>query len=277
LSLLSPIAAEEIMNTPRDGWFVRVSALILAGAVPASAGDAPPAAKADAGAIPQLGMIMEQNGGSLYRAQKTVHDLTEPPSADEAKPDSPPGTYAAVSLFAVAAPKPKTFKKHDLITVIAKENSAFTANGNENLTKTQDFDSQLNSFIALRPSTLQLHSIISGGSNFPQIQNQNERDYKGTGEVDRTDTFSDRFTAEVVDVKPNGTLVLQAIKQIKTDEEEQRMVVTGICRAEDVSADNTVLTTQLFDLELTQTHTGAVNDTTQRGFLPRLLDTFSPF
>jgi flagellar L-ring protein precursor FlgH len=70
---------------------------------------------------------------------------------------------------------------------------------------------------------------------------------------------------------------LQAIKDIRTDEEEQRMILTGICRAEDVTADNTVLTTQLFDLELTQTHTGAVNDTTKRGLLPRLLDTFSPF
>jgi flagellar L-ring protein precursor FlgH len=279
----------------RDGHVVmlRVCALVLAGGLcaladPPAATDsgtpapsAPPAANGPAfqqtpkGVSLPLGMVMEQNGGSLLRAE--IEYKASLPAEPGAKPDAPPGSVTAINFFAVADPKPKAFKKHDLVSIIAKEQSGFTANGTSTLTKTQDIDDQLNSFIALRPSKFQLNSIISGGSNFPQIQMQNARDYKGTGDVERTDTFSDRVTAEVVDIKPNGTLVLQAIKDIRTDEEEQRMILTGICRAEDVTADNTVLTTQLFDLELTQTHTGAVNDTTKRGLLPRLLDTFSPF
>jgi flagellar L-ring protein precursor FlgH len=274
---------------------VRVCALVLAGGVsaladpPAAAPTPPtPAAASSASSSPSgptfqqtpkgvnipFGLVVEQNGGSLLRAELAYKAAQ--PVEPGAKPEDT-STATAYSFFAVADPKPKSYKKHDLVSIIAKEQSGFTANGTSTLTKTQDIDDQLNSFIALRPSTMQLHSIISGGSNFPQIQLQNARDYKGTGDVERTDTFSDRVTAEVVDVKPNGTLVLQAIKEIRTDEEDQRMILTGICRAEDVTADNTVLTTQLFDLELTQTHTGAVNDTTKRGLLPRLLDTFSPF
>jgi flagellar L-ring protein FlgH len=128
------------------------------------------------------------------------------------------------------------------VTIIALENTVFSANGTTQTTKTQDINSQLNSFVAWSPSSMKLRGIIQGGSTYPQIQNQNEDDYKGTGEVDRTDTFSDRFTAEVVDVKPNGTMVLQAIKEIRSDEEMQRMILTGICRVQDVTADNTVLT-----------------------------------
>jgi flagellar L-ring protein precursor FlgH len=221
-----------------------------------------------------FGMAVERNGGSLYKTELANRPA---PSPTDAKPPGPPGSAAAVSFFTVADQKPKGFKKHDLITIIAKEQSASTSNGKSNLTKTQDYDTKLNSFIVLHPSKDSLSSIISGGSNVPEINIANSRDYNGTGEVDRTDTFSDRVTAEVVDVKPNGTLVLQAVKEIKTDEEEQRMILTGICRAEDIAADNTVLTTQLFDLNLNQTHTGAVTDTTKRGLLPRLLDTFSPF
>ena len=247
------------------------------GASPAAAEVSPPAAlqQSPRGTAIPIGMVMQQNGGSLFRAEVEFHAATVSPT--ETKSEGPPGSYQATSLYSVADPKPKTYAKHDLVTIIAKEQSAFTSNGTSTLTKSQDYDSQLNAFVALRPSTEQLHSVISGGSNVPEIKFQNTRDYKGTGDVERTDTFSDRVTAEVVDVKPNGTLVLQAIKQIKTDEEVQRMILTGICRADDVTADNTVLTTQLFDLELTQNHTGAVNDTTSRGLIPRLLDTFSPF
>ena len=86
-----------------------------------------------------------------------------------------------------------------------------------------------------------------------------------------------RVTAEVVDVKPNGTLVLQARQRIKTDDEEQTFTLTGTCRAEDITPDNTVLSTQLFDKDVTKIHTGAVRDTTKRGLLTKLLDVLNPF
>ena len=86
-----------------------------------------------------------------------------------------------------------------------------------------------------------------------------------------------RITAEIVDVKPNGTMVLQARKRIKTDEEVEQFVLTGICRADDIIADNTILSTQLYDKAVNKTHTGAVRDTTKRGFVPRLLDVINPF
>jgi flagellar L-ring protein precursor FlgH len=267
--------------------------MVLMLGLTARAGDPPAAGAAPAAAAPipivqsepppiNLTIALQNNDGSLLRAQTQMRALVEsqsPPgtASAENRVEAAAGSATAVSFFAVAPQRPKTYRKHDLISIIARELSAFTSNGSTTETKTQDLDDKLNAFIALRPSLLQLHSVISGGTNVPEINIANSRDYKGTGEVDRTDTFTDRFTAEVVDVRPNGTMVLQAIKQIKNDEELQRMILTGICRVEDVSPDNTVLTTQLFDLELHTIHTGAVTDSTKRGFLPRLLDTFSPF
>jgi flagellar L-ring protein precursor FlgH len=268
-------------NSRNRAAYLAALTLIANGPLDALADPPSPSEAASEAARAPLGVVMQGNGGSLFRAEVAGGVINGQAPSDgssqDSKPTGIPGTFTAVSFFSVEAPKPKTYKKHDLITIIAKEESAFTSNGVSNLQKTQDYDSKLNSFINLRPSKLRVQSVISGDTNVPEINFTNARDYKGTGDVERTDTFSDRVTAEVVDVKPNGTLVLQAIKRIKTDEEEQRMILTGICRADDVAADNTVLTTQLFDLELEQTHKGAVNETTQRGFIPRLLDQFSPF
>jgi|SRR5581483_10670534 len=211
-----------------------------------------------------IGLATQQNGGSLLRASL-------------ATPDADKSTVASVSFFAVPEPQPKTLKKHDLVTIIVREESAFSSQGTTDLKRNADFDAKLDQFIALRLSQLELKGITPGGSVAPEIKAEGNRDFKGDATVDRTDSLTARITAEILDVKPNGTLVLQASKKIKTDEEEQQFILTGICRVDDVSADNSVLSTQLFNLELTKTHKGAVRDTTNRGFLNRLLDTFPPF
>jgi flagellar L-ring protein precursor FlgH len=95
--------------------------------------------------------------------------------------------------------------------------------------------------------------------------------------VERDDTFTGRITAEVVDVKPNGTLILQATETIKTDEEEQRVTLIGTCRVEDISSDNGVLSNQLFNLSLSKQHKGAAKDALTRGLFTRLLDWINPF
>jgi flagellar L-ring protein precursor FlgH len=111
----------------------------------------------------------------------------------------------------------------------------------------------------------------------PSIKASGSREFKGEGSVDRTDKLTLRVTAEVLDVKPNGTLVLQARQRIKTDEEEQVFVLSGVCRAADVSADNTVLSSQMFDKDVTKSHKGTVRQATRRGWLSKLLDAVSPF
>jgi flagellar L-ring protein precursor FlgH len=72
-------------------------------------------------------------------------------------------------------------------------------------------------------------------------------------------------------------MVLQARQRIKTDDEEQTFILSGICRVEDITPDNSILSTQMFDKELTKTHKGAVRDTTKRGWIPKLLDVINPF
>jgi len=111
----------------------------------------------------------------------------------------------------------------------------------------------------------------------PELSVSGTRNFKGESQVDRTDTLTARIGAEVIDVKPNGTLVLQARKKIKNDEEEQTLICSGTCRVEDLTPDNTVLSTQLFDLEFSKTNKGQVRNTTKTGFIHKLLDFVNPF
>src|SRR3954453_3291318 len=206
---------------------------------------------------------MQRSGGSLLRATVSL------------APDPNQAKLSNVSYFAVPVPEPRTLKKHDLVTIIVREESEFKSEGNTDLKKQADIDAKIEQFVRLSLSNWAIENSIAGAA--PQIKASAARNFKGEATVDRTDSFTTRITAEIVDVKPNGTLVLQARSQIKTDEELQLMILSGTCRAEDVSADNTVLSTQLFDKNVSKQHTGAVRDTTKRGWVPKLLDALNPF
>ena len=208
--------------------------------------------------------LMQQSGGSLLRAS-----MAAPPDPNQPR-------VRDVSFFSVPEPEPKTIKKHDLVTIIIREESAFSSKGKTDTKRESEFEAKLEEFIKLKLLDLQLEGGGIGPTP-PSIKFNSSRSFKGEGKVDRTDSLTARITGEVLDVKPNGTLVVQARKQIKTDDEQQIFVLTGICRAEDVTADNSILSTQMFDLRLEKNTKGAVRGATRRGWLGQILDAVAPF
>ena len=223
-----------------------------------------PAVQSNNNTAEQVGSIMRRTNGSLLQAQLA------------ARPDPAQVRPAQVSFVAVPEPEPKTLKRHDLVTIVVREQSEITSKGTNNMTRDSELDAKVNNFVQLQLKSLTLKGLPQP-TNVPEVNLSGTRSFQGQGEVDRTDSFTARITAEVVDVKPNGTVVLQARKRIKTDEEEQQFILTGTCRAEDIAADNSVLSTQLFDLELQKNHKGDVREATKRGILGKLLDAIGSF
>ena len=212
------------------------------------------------------GTLFQKSGGSLLRVS-----FAAPNDPNQAK-------IAQVSYMALPDPEPKTIRKHDLITIVIHEESAFTSKESADLKREADIDAQLNAWARLNIDRLTLSPTGgTGASTFPEVKMTGTRNFTGDGSVDRSDTLTARITGEIVDVKPNGTLVIQARKVIRTDEEEQQFILSGTCRAEDVASDNTVLSTQIFDLQLQKNHKGTVREATRRTWLQKLVDVVSPF
>ena len=211
-------------------------------------------------------VVVQRTGGSLLKAQLS----SMPPAAPDAK------RPRDVSFFAIPEPEPRTIRKHDLVTIIVREESEYSAQGTTDTTRESDIDVRLEEFIKLRMRNWEVEGAGIGPTP-PSIKASAKRNFKGEGTVDRTDSLTARVTGEVVDVKPNGTLVVQARKTIKTDDEEQQFVLTGSCRVEDIVADNTILSTQLYDLRVEKNHKGAVRSATRRGWLTNIVDAISPF
>lgn len=209
-----------------------------------------------------------ERGGSLMRAGM---------AASTAPRDGARTSLSKVSVFSVPPPEPKLIKKYDLVTIIVREESEVSSQGTSDLKRQSTVDASINQFVKLNFANMALAPAIGANGVAPSVNLTGNRNFKGEATVDRTDSVIMRVTARVVDVKPNGTLVLEARKKIKNDEEEQTLLCSGTCRVEDLTPDNTVLSTQLYDLDFTKINKGQVQTTTRTGLVHKLLDFINPF
>ena len=212
-------------------------------------------------------VLRQENGGSLLAA------TTPPPDSSAA--DSGTGRTPSYSLYALPDPEPHVLKKHDLVNIVVREESKSATGGQSNQQRAVDFDAKVDAFVRFKLASASLYGLT--GNNLPEAKLEGKRDFQGTGEYDRTDTMTTRLEAEVVDVKPNGTLVLQARRHMQIDEETVSVTLTGLCRVQDVDATNSILSTDMHDLDLKKITTGQVRDTTKRGLLHKLLDLLDVF
>jgi len=186
---------------------------------------------------------------------------------------------ARVSFSAVMLPEPRTFSVHDLVTIIVRESTENDTKATLETEKESKLDGGINAF-----PKLQLSDILEGqlgASKFskgkPQVGIDFKKEFEGDGTFKRKDTFTTRLTAKIIDIKPNGLLVLEARKHVQTDKETVGIVLTGTCRSEDVGADNAILSTNLSDLRLIKQHDGEVKNATKKGLITNILEGFFAF
>lgn len=197
-----------------------------------------------------------------------------PPPESAASASSQP--LQGYSLFYVSAPKPKSYVKNDLITILIDEQSTSTTNADADQKKKLNFNASLEHFIDMT----QLYGLrlqTSPRSPIAQVNLNANPKWDAKGSYDRADKLAAKITATIIDVKPNGVLVLEAKKTVTKDNEVTTIVLTGNVRMADVTTSNTVLSSQLADLIVTMQNEGDVRDSTTKGWIPRLLDTVFAF
>ncbi|CAG0995165.1 hypothetical protein PHYC_02517 [Phycisphaerales bacterium] len=195
-----------------------------------------------------------------------------PPATVDAKgePDKN-AQIRAVSLFYVEPPKARVIEVHDKVTIIISETSKQTSEQKLDTKKDSTLKAALKKFPDLA-ALLEAELTNGDGSPIVEAEATAGNKFKGDGKYERSDRFTDKITATVLDVKPNGVIVLEARRTIQKDKEIQTVVLSGECRREDVTDANTVLSSQLADLALVVQNEGQVKDSATKGILTRLFE-----
>lgn len=159
----------------------------------------------------------------------------------------------------------------DLLTVIISENLDLKNEETSNLTKGTSLDYKIASF-DLKPSLF---------DPLPNITASSQDDFTGTATYEKKGEFTARLTAIVVDVLPNGNLVISGRRELRIDQEIKLIEFSGIVRRFDVKADNTVQSEFVAEARVSYTGTGPLTESTNRygvgGFIHSMISWIWPF
>jgi len=180
----------------------------------------------------------------------------------------------------------------DIVTIVVDENVGMT--NSLNLTTNKQNSSQnaagiegiastlVNQFVGKLPGLLGKHFSAPPGTTIPTpslpgLSVSGTNAFQGGGTITNNQTISARAAVQVIDVLPNGNLVIEGLREISFSKERQFAELHGIVRPYDIQPDNTVDSTNIAAAQIDIVSEGTLTDAQKKGWLLKLNDKINPF
>ena len=197
----------------------------------------------------------------------------------------------AQSLYREGAPGASLFSDlrargvNDIVTIIISEQSASSRSATTKTSQDTSRTAGVNQFPTVfdpiaRRFVQPLTSPILGNSQSPSEAAQqrfnldmaNNASHEGKGNIDRTDKVTGQIAARVMRVLDNGNLLIEGRRAVLVNDDTQVITISGVIRPQDVTASNTILSSQIADAEIEMVGRGVTAEAQNPGFFYRILD-----
>lgn len=153
----------------------------------------------------------------------------------------------------------------DIITIILDEKTTSSKSTNVDVKKENDL------------------SVVPGGGllmgRAPTFKGYNldtsltsDREFKGEAGADQSNQLSGNISVTVVDIFPNGTLVVRGEKWMTLNRGHEFIRISGLVRPDDVTPENTVSSTKIANARIAYSGTGELADSQKMGWLTRFFN-----
>jgi flagellar L-ring protein precursor FlgH len=162
----------------------------------------------------------------------------------------------------------------DLVEVLVDYRSSMLSEGDAEARRTTNLNARLADWLG-----------FDGEDLFPAPQSRGDlrvngslnSQFRAESEMELQDSLTFKIAAEVVDIRPNGNLVLEGHTQIRINEEVWELSLSGVVRRQSIGLDRTVRSDQIHELRIEKRERGFVNDSYSRGWVTRWYDRWKPF
>ena len=183
----------------------------------------------------------------------------------------------SVNLFA----DNKARRVGDIVTINIVENSRASKAANTSTRRSNSINANTEALMGYEnPTNVPLIGGVFSSLNYQPnvgVRADYNSSFSGSGSTNRTENMNARISARIIQVLPNGNLVLRGTQEILVNNERQYITVQGVVRPHDISADNTVLSTYIADARIDYTGQGDLSRKQREGWLSRFFDTVWPF
>lgn len=169
----------------------------------------------------------------------------------------------------------RTIRLHDIVSIRVDESATALLLGNATSRKTTSYDAVVRDWIRMVGLDTLKPAPQSDGD--PRVQINENEVYRGDSTLRTSETITFNIAAQVVDILPNGLIVLEGNTTISLNDNSMEVSLIGTCRSEDIQADNTVLSRNLVNKHIKKREDGHVRDGYARGWLTRLFAKVRPF
>jgi flagellar L-ring protein precursor FlgH len=159
----------------------------------------------------------------------------------------------------------------DILTVQLSEATSASKDAETNLSKTNSNSVTNPTLFGATPqfNTPGVLPLTSNSNNNLSFGLDSDHSFDGSGSSSQSNSLSGSITVSVVEVLPNGNLIIRGEKVLQLNQGHEYVRLSGIVRKADIRPDNTVLSTQVADAQIAYSGTGAVQDTNVVGWLAR--------
>ena len=188
------------------------------------------------------------------------------------------GPVAADSLWRDETPRSMFADKRaravgDILTILVQESSTTTKDNKTATSRKSDIDAKIDAFL-YSPNASKL---LTKKGTLPALKLSSANNFNGGGSINNAEQVSAKISVRVVDVLPNGNLLVEGYRQIAFSGESGQQVLQGIVRTEDISANNTIFSSQVADVNIKFVSRGTVTDVQRKAWFTRIWDKLAPF
>ena len=225
-------------------------------------------------------MLCAACGGSPHR-RPALHPPAAPPQEyrQETNAADNPGSIFAASEQDTLFSDSRARRVGDLVVVKLVESTKAQNKAETTADKDSSNDYQVSTMFGKSKVGFLPFTGIGPQSTvgLPVLNTGSKSDLTGTGKTKRENYVTTALATRVIRVLPGGLMEIEGAREIRVNEETEYMVVRGMIRSKDVSADNSVLSTQIADASIEYYGKGVLSDKQKPGWFTRLMDNIWPF
>ena len=121
-------------------------------------------------------------------------------------------------------------------------------------------------------------TVLSGGNTLnPGVSAEGSQNSSGNGQISREEEITLRLAATVVNVLPNGHLVIRGSQEVRVNFELRDLQIAGIVRPADISRQNVITYDKIADARIAYGGRGQITDLQQPRYGQQIVDLISPF